>query len=100
MSEPTDAAKLQAKNRKVMAMEEGAGKLGAFPEFNARELLTEAGKVRADVAKALAESCYAEFDAKRKAADSVAADAVDLAELERLRKILGNAIATSKDSDA
>jgi hypothetical protein len=82
-----DYAELQAKNRKVMTMEEWAGKLDAFLEFNERELLTHAGKMRADVAKALAEKRYVGFDAKRKAADAVAADAADLAELERLTGI-------------
>lgn len=79
-----DYAELQAKNRRTVTMKEWAVKLDAFLEFNERELLTNAGKVRADVAKALAEKRYAEFDAKRKALDATADDATDLAEIERL----------------
>ena len=78
-------------------MKEWAVKLDAFLEFNERELLTNAGKVRADVAKALAEKRYAEFDAKRKAVDAVAADAENLAELERLAGTTESR--HSKDSD-
>ncbi len=39
--------------RKTVTMEQWAEKLDAFLEFNEQELLTNAGKVKADVAKQL-----------------------------------------------
>lgn len=79
-----DYAELQAKNRRVMTMDEWAGKLDGFLQFNDRELLTHAGRIRADVAKKLAEDRYAMFDSARKHSDALAADEADVAELEQL----------------
>ncbi len=79
-----DYAEDQAKRRRPVTMEEWADKLDAFLAFNERELLTDAGKVSAAVAKKLAEDRYDEFDARRRTAAAVAADRVDIRELERL----------------
>jgi hypothetical protein len=57
-----------------------------YKEFNERELLTHAGVMRAGVANRLAKTHNIGFDAKRRMADAVEADAVDLAELERLSR--------------
>jgi hypothetical protein len=81
-----DFAEDQAKRRNVMTMAEWADRLDAFLQFNGRELLANAGRVKATVAKKLVEGRYADFDAKRKATDAAAADAVDIAELEKLAK--------------
>lgn len=79
-----DYAEDQAKRRQTMTMAEWSTRLDAFLMFNERELLTNAGKVRANVAKALAERRYAEYDASRKAADAAAADAADFATIDAL----------------
>lgn len=79
-----DYAELQAKNRRAMTMAEWAERLDAFLRFNERALLAHAGKVRADVAKALAETRYEEFNRERKRDAVAAADAEDLAAIEAL----------------
>lgn len=50
-----DYAETQARRRRTMTMAQWAERLDAFLQFNERELLTHAGTVRADVARALAE---------------------------------------------
>lgn len=79
-----DYAEDQARRRQVVTMAEWSEKLDAFLQFNGRDLLTNAGSVRADVAKALAESRYEEFDAQRKSGAAAAADAADFAAIEKL----------------
>jgi hypothetical protein len=46
-----DYAERQARQRKTVTMEQWSDKLDAFLEFNEQELLTHAGKVKAEVAK-------------------------------------------------
>ena len=85
-----DYAEDQAKKRKTVSMAEWAEKLDGFLSFNERDLLTHAGKVRAAVAKSLAEKRFEEFDAQRREADRIAADEADIAEIEALeRKLTG-----------
>ncbi|ERK60817.1 toxin-antitoxin system, toxin component, Fic family [Propionibacterium acidifaciens F0233] len=50
-----DYAETQARRRRTMTMAQWAERLDAFLQFNERELLTHAGTVCADVARALAE---------------------------------------------
>ena len=77
-----DFAEDMAQRRKVMTMAEWAERLDAFLEFNERDVLTHAGKLRADVAARLAKERYMEFDAHRKEAERLAEDAEDLKVLE------------------
>lgn len=79
-----DYAELQARNRRAMTMADWADRLDAFLQFNERDLLTHAGKVRAEVAQALAEERFDEFDARRKRDAAVAADAEDLVAIDAL----------------
>ncbi len=81
-----DYAERQARQRKTVTMGQWSDKLDAFLEFNEQELLTHAGKVKAEVAKKIAEERYEEFDKKRKADEAIAADKQDLRELEELEK--------------
>lgn len=81
-----DYAEDQARRRAPVTMAVWAEKLDAFLSFNDRDLLTHAGKLRADVAQALAEDRYAAFDAERRRAAAVRADAEDLAEIEDLTR--------------
>ena len=83
-----DYAERQARLRKTVTMEQWSDKLDAFLEFNEQELLTHAGKVKAEVAKKIAKERYEEFDSNRKKSDALAADEEDLKELEEIEKRL------------
>jgi len=83
-----DYAERQARQRKTVTMEQWAGKLNAFLEFNEQEILTHAGMVKAEVAKRIAEKRYEEFDSKRKKAEAIAADEEDISQLEEIEKKL------------
>lgn len=83
-----DYAERQARQRKTVTMEQWSDKLDAFLKFNEQELLTHAGKVKAEVAKKIAEDRYAAFNEKRKTAEARDADEADLRELEQLEKKL------------
>lgn len=81
-----DYAEDQAKRRRPVTMAEWADKLDAFLSFNDRDVLTHAGKLQATVAQKLAAERFEVFDAQRKAADALAADEADIAELEHMEK--------------
>jgi hypothetical protein len=83
-----DYAERQARQRKTVTMEQWSDKLDGFLKFNEQELLTHAGKVKAEVAKKIAEDRYAAFNEKRKTAEARDADEADLRELEQLEKKL------------
>lgn len=83
-----DYAEDQAKRRKAMTMRDWEDKLDAFLQFNEREVLTHAGKLRADVAEKLALERYESFDAARREAARLAADAEDMTELEQTERQL------------
>jgi len=65
-------------------------KLYALLQFNEREVLSHAGKLRADVAEKLALERYESFDAARREATRLAADAEDMAALEWAERPLEN----------
>jgi hypothetical protein len=50
-----DFAEMQAENHRAMSMEHWVSKLDAFLQFNEKEVLTNPGKVSAEIAKELAE---------------------------------------------
>ena len=56
-----DYAEMQANNRKLMTMQDWIGKLDAFLQFNEKDVLTNAGKVSAEIAKSFAEDEYEKF---------------------------------------
>ncbi|WP_454709841.1 virulence RhuM family protein [Cupriavidus nantongensis] len=87
-----DYAENMALRRKPMTMQEWSDKLDAFLAFNEREVLTHAGKVSAQVAERLALERYTEFEVRRRDAERQAADAEDVAALERLEQQLDGAI--------
>ncbi|MFG1395171.1 virulence RhuM family protein [Xanthobacter agilis] len=82
-----DYAEDQAKRRRPVTMAEWADKLDAFLSFNERDVLTHAGRLRMDVAQKLAAERFEAFDASRRSAEALAADADDIAELEQIEKI-------------
>lgn len=83
-----DYAERQARQRKTVTMEQWAEKLDAFLTFNEHELVTHAGKIKAEIAKSIAEERYEEFDQKRKTEEVLAADEEDIKELEEIEKRL------------
>ena len=83
-----DYAERQARQRKTVTMEQWADKLDSFLEFNEQELLTHAGKVKAEVAKKIADDHYEEFDQKRKKAEALIANEEDIKQLEEIEKQL------------
>ncbi|WP_293002578.1 virulence RhuM family protein [Nevskia sp.] len=83
-----DYAEDQAQRRRTLTMRDWEDKLDAFLQFNEREVLTHAGKLRADVAEKLALERYESFDAARREAARLAADAADMATLEQTERRL------------
>jgi hypothetical protein len=83
-----DYAEDQAQRRRTLTMHDWEEKLDAFLQFNEREVLTHAGKLRADVAEKLALERYESFDATRREAARLAADSEDLATLEKTERQL------------
>lgn len=81
-----DFAELQALSRKAMTMAGWADRLDAFLTFNERNVLTHAGKLRAEVAEKLALDRYAEFDARRRQEVRQLADEDDLRALEEIQQ--------------
>ncbi len=56
-----DYAEMQARNGQVMNMRDWVKKLDAFLHFNEREILDNAGKISAEIAKNFAESEYEKY---------------------------------------
>jgi hypothetical protein len=83
-----DYAERQARKRRTVTMAEWAEKLDTFLEQNEEDLLTHAGTIKAEVAKAIAEDRYEEFDKKRKIAEAKKADQEDMKVLEEMEKRL------------
>jgi len=83
-----DYAEDQAGRRQTMTMHDWEEKLDAFLQFNEREVLTHAGKLRADVAEKLALEHYESFDAARSEAARKAADTEDMEVLEQTERTL------------
>jgi len=83
-----DYAEDQARRRRTMTMHEWEEKLDAFLEFNERQVLTHAGKLRADVAERLVLERYETFDIARRATARLTADAEDIAALAQIEREL------------
>jgi hypothetical protein len=69
-----DYAEEQAERRRAMTMQEWAEKLDAFLSFNERDVLRDAGKISAEVAKKLAEDAYEQFNQNRLLIEAQQAD--------------------------
>ena len=83
-----DYAEDQARRRRPVTMAEWSDKLDAFLSFNERDVLTHAGRLRMDVAQKLAVERFDVFDANRRAAEALAADEADIAQLEEMDRKL------------
>jgi hypothetical protein len=91
-----DYAEDMARRRKAMAMRDWESRLDAFLEFNEREILTNAGKVSAQVAERLALERYTEFDTRRREAERLASDVEDAHLLEQIERQLKKKSARKK----
>lgn len=83
-----DYAEDQAQRRRTLTMHEWENKLDAFLQFNERQVLTHAGRLRADVAEKLALDRYEAFDVIRREAARLTADTEDVATLELVKQRL------------
>lgn len=79
-----DYAEEQAERRRPLYMRDWRAKLDAFLAFNERDILTDAGRVSAEVAQKLALDEYEKFERRRLVEEASAAD-----ELEEAAKRLG-----------
>ena len=78
----------QARRRKTMSMADWAGRLDAFLSFNEREVLTHAGKLRAEVAEKLVLERYETYTLQRRQEAARIADDEDLKTLSAVQKRL------------
>ena len=83
-----DYAERQARLRKTVSMKQWSDKLDAFLKFNEHELLSHSGKIKAEVARKIAEIRYEEFDQKRRRSEALEADQEDIKQLEEIEKKL------------
>ena len=83
-----DFAELMAAQRKTMTMREWDERLDAFLKLNERDVLTHAGKLRADVAEKLVVERFESFDAARRESARLAADKEDVEALEHAERQL------------
>ena len=83
-----DFAELMAAQRKTMTMREWDERLDAFLKLNERDVLTHAGKLRADVAEKLVVERYETFDTARRESERLAADQKDVDALEHAERQL------------
>lgn len=74
-----DFAELQAMNRRAMAMTDWIAKLDDFLRLSEREVLTHAGRVSADAARAQAEAAFEEWRESRRLAPQPVDAAFDAA---------------------
>lgn len=79
-----DYAELQAKNHRAMHMADWEEKLNQFLQFNGREVLQNFGKVRREVAEALAYEQYEIYDAHRRMIEAADVDALT-ADIKKLK---------------
>ena len=72
----------------TLTLRDREDKLDAFLQFNEREVLTHAGKLRSDVAENLALERYESFDAARREAARLASDAEDMEAVKETERAL------------
>jgi hypothetical protein len=83
-----DYAEFQAKSRKTTTMAQWEEKLDAFLSFNERDVLKNAGKIKADVAEKLTLDRFSQYETARLESDREKADVEDIAEIEKIGKDL------------
>jgi len=81
-----DYAEDRASQRQNLRMDDWRQYVDRFVEFNERPLLKTAGSISQERMQQIAHERYAEFDAKRRQGEALAADADDIKELEAVEK--------------
>lgn len=81
-----DYAEDQVRPRRPVTMAEWADKLDTSLSLAERDVLTHAGRLQMDVTQKLAAERFEVFDANRCAAEALAADEADIAQLEEMEK--------------
>ena len=85
-----DFAELRAERRKNLRMTDWRAYVDTFIEFNESPLLKGAGSMSHDAMVKVAHERYEQFDAQRRGAEALEADAADLKELEQAERHLSN----------
>jgi len=81
-----DYAEDRAQQRQNLRMDDWRQYVDRFVEFNERPLLTSSGSISHEHMQRVAHERYAEFDAKRREAEALQADAEDIKQLEAVEK--------------
>jgi hypothetical protein len=81
-----EQAELRTKEHKDLTLNYWRQNIDRLLEFNERPVLEHAGKISADEMKQIAHECYDVFDAHRRRAEALAADAEDIKVLEEIEK--------------
>ncbi|HET9033878.1 MAG TPA: RhuM family protein [Dokdonella sp.] len=76
----------RAKKRQDIRMADWRQYVDNFIDFNERPLLKGAGRISHERMQQVAHERYAEFDAKRRQAEALAADVEDIKELEQIER--------------
>ncbi len=83
-----EQADLRVKQRKGLSLDFWRDNIDRMLEFNDQAILKGAGSVGQENMKTIAHDRYAGFDEKRRAAEVIEADAIDLREIEQLEQQL------------
>ena len=83
-----EQAELRAKQKQDLTLDYWRENVDRMLEFNEQAVLEGAGSVSREQMKEIAEGRYADFDAKRREAEAIEADAEDLKAIEELEEEL------------
>jgi len=83
-----EQAELRVKERKQLSLAYWQGNVDRMLEFNERPVLQGTGSISSKEMKAIAHDRYATFDARRKRAEAIEADAEDVKTLEAIEQEL------------
>ncbi len=81
-----EQAELRAKERKQLTLDYWRQNVDRLLEFNERPVLKNAGSISNEQMKSIAHERYENFDADRRSAEAVAADAEEIRALEEIEK--------------
>ena len=81
-----ETAELRAKDRQQLTLDYWRQNVDRLLAFSERPVLQNAGSISAEQAKAIAQRRYEAFDANRREAEALAADAEDLKVLEEIEQ--------------
>jgi len=91
-----DFAELRAMQRKNLRMADWRAYVDSFMTFNEQPVLQGAGRMSHQAMTTIAHERYEQFDATRRKTEALAADRVDLHELEQVEKQLNSSRQSKK----